>query len=140
MDKYYTPALEDFFHGLELQTNWGNEGDWKNEVFDQHHGICDLGELLDVFRIKYLDKKDIEELGWIYVEFIPNGDGDSRWFNEYSFKGGFYRIFSWGHIESLGDNLLDRVTIKSHGGETTLFDGKIKNKSELKRILKMLGI
>ena len=83
-------------------------------------------------RIKYLGIEDIESFGFTYIKTHPGTSEsyfekkDSEWgldFDPELNGGSFIRIYVFG---------LD--------GDTTSFSGIVKNKSELKRILKMIGV
>ncbi len=141
-NKYYNPEIEEFNVGFEFESNY-LKVDWAKQTlkleemahfYDSY--ILDASSL--EFRVKYLDREDIEDLGWNYTEDSSAGDGNIRWFDSYTIKGGFYKLNSFGHIPSIGDNLCDKVIIFSQGGENIIFEGKIKNKSELKKLLKQL--
>lgn len=116
--------------------------DWRFHTMTvEKLGLQDWGEEYPVYcnddyevRVKYLDRKDIEELG-----FICNG-----WeFGLHSYNFNYnnptskyncpYRLDVIGH----SNKVLIRYPLSD--GET-LFLGTIKNKSELKQILKMLEI
>lgn len=136
-NKYYTPTIEEFHVGFEYQ----------------HKGLLDINQIEEKFynfnydlkdksleeinyainnnwiRVKYLDQEDIESLGWVkhninkncyYIELHKNTFGTiyMEYYDEQETK--------WC-IES------DR-----HG--ETIFIGTIKNKSELKKLMKQLGI
>lgn len=88
-------------------------------------------------RVKYLDKEDIESLGWVFKDkcqwdipftysFSDIGIGEVD-----NVKGGWKLIYSkygWCSI------------IKDCYGEVSHFRGVIKNKSELKKLMVQLGI
>ena len=64
MNKYYTPSIEEFHVGFECEIKIGDH--WKNIK-----AIEDIEEMLiygipkpNNSRVKYLDKDDIESLGW----------------------------------------------------------------------------
>ena len=122
-DKYYTPSIEEFHVGFEYEsTTSPTKEDWYKAV------INNVDDLYDVFsysnaRVKHLDKEDIESLGFEY-----QGDFDS--WERYSSEK--YLIATSGNDT---DNF---ITIETQGN--TLFIGTIKNKSELKVLLKQLGI
>lgn len=152
MGKYYTPASDEFFIGFEYEINdmamrprkEGNNRDlWLAVIFgDEFISFIGRQESLNLWaRVKYLDRNDVGNLGWAYKEFNPQGDGDFRWYDAFDLKGGYYRLNAWYHDESMGDNLCDLVTITTSAFERDIiFRGKIKNKSELQRIMKMIGI
>jgi hypothetical protein len=150
--KYYTPDISEFFVGLEYEAHtWDGESfSWCEDIFDQHTfdseiHTSDGGErpftLYDVsrsvVRVKYLDIKDIEELGFkhIYTDHRPVHLGGSP--------------YAWGFIRNIPTNNeysilynFDTNILKLQAAyvKGVLFNGFIKNKSELKKLLTQLGI
>jgi hypothetical protein len=166
-NKYYTPEITEFRPGFEFEaykTKWAYPveylGDnkckvladpkleelWCKETYlpinymyreDEDTIIDDLEDEIknNKVRVKYLDKQDIEELGW---QPSPN---KSYWFN--SFKGDNEKqLYFDDKIREKNQGL--GVTI--YDGETNpqnddkVFNGFIKNKSELEVLMKQLGI
>lgn len=153
-NKYYTPFIEEFHVGFEYerfipQPNATEEQCWeKLQMSVNYLTLDDLDdEIIEKeIRVKYLCKEDIESLGF---EHLPkeslNGlterftiEGlhrrineeydDTMWWNVYlTFSPDINRIIIKGDISS-GDY-----------GEK-FFEGKIKNLSELKVLLKQLNI
>lgn len=165
-NKYYTPTIDEFHVGFEYEvfdTKYSYEvqhikedqykvlsepkqvSDWYKEKYTldrfiyvensetAYNGLNDYIEDGEI-RVKYLDKEDIESLGWENVE----NRGMSENYG-YSFQkpilylsGGnaYYRLRYWYTNH--------RVRIEPLGGP--IFDGTIKNKSELKVLLRQLGI
>ena len=134
MDKYYTPKIEEFHVGFEFEVNYTNEG-WTKEVFCSGEGrnidsVSKLKAFLgrakfkEAYRVKYLDKEDIESLGF---EFVTDG-----WWST-NLAGDGYQIL-WKE----GGRL--HLSYGQHEFSTVKFDGIIKNKSELKVLLKQLEI
>lgn len=123
MSKYYTPELEEFHVGFEYQYSEYRNCIWKNEVFAEGRGVSYDGEIDgEEIRVKYLDSEDIESLGFVQITDdcynLPIGNEELRLL----FKNNIFKIY-------LADKYSDM-----------LFQGTIKNKSELKRLLKQLGI
>jgi len=124
-NKYYTPTIEEFHIGFEYQRLINNK--WVDETYDPWDDFL-AGDVLfciseQSLRVKYLDKEDIESLGWY---------GNN---NYYLHSEGSYKLqiehhpkYSTISIESLGG-------FKYYG-----YLESIKNKSELKRLMKQLGI
>lgn len=164
MEKYYTPEIEEFHVGFEYEVMlWKNRGvimdfkektvtpiegseseSWiKKVVNDDDYGRED--NPFDGFsyriqeqkcRVKYLDREDIESLG-----FFCHAT-DERVFH--SEKGIIINI-GWGSPVKKGITLaiVSPVFDESKMSivhENYLFNGTIKNKSELKKLLKQLGI
>lgn len=163
-NKYYTPEIEEFHVGFEFEISMTSIGGldivdfskdpiqvdhiskpnnkiWeKTKVFfDTSYGfknklirsIEQLKEILDDgnIRVKYLDREDIESLGFKYYKTHPGTttlefEGDKC---DITFDSGFSKYWN--------------ITIThTEDGDFTYFHGFIKNKSELKRLLKQLGI
>jgi hypothetical protein len=83
------------------------------------------------FRVKYLDREDIESLGWEYKE-TSDGGFDYYW-DIHTMK---HSILYSERAKRMVITLWDRSRLEDH----TVFVGTIKNKSELKKLLKQLGI
>lgn len=143
MEKYYTPKLEEFYIGFECEYNSGisingepskwikdtTDQDLLGIVFDSWEHPDYEDEFKDSFRIKYLDKEDIESLGFEETsirQYIINACGDLPYWTHAVID------FIWK----------DDISIIGKRGQEVgiLFRGKIKNKSELKKLLKMLCI
>jgi hypothetical protein len=128
--KYYTPTIEEFYVGFEYETDYLNDGKWiKREFsidmasvfFDYYYKDGSETEC----RVKLLDIEDIKSLGWGYEK--------SRFFidinNESYFLEECYNTINKYIISIL-------FTQDRH----TLFEGNIKNKSELLKLMTQLGI
>jgi hypothetical protein len=138
-NKYYTPNLEEFHIGFEYEYNYRNKGWFKNILgcedltssndgfYEHYNPFTEEIEISNIrkteFRVKCLDKEDIESLGFIQDE------NDSQWFD---YKTERYWIYK--------ENEKDWRWIISDEESEVSFAGKIKNKSELKKIMQMLGI
>lgn len=147
-NRYYTPDLEEFHPGFpyEYRTTRSllffdnSNGEWKYERFDarsnQEGGteISDIEYLIEGknIRVKHLDQKDIESLGWEKIRE-----------DTFEMKLPEYR----GMLDVLVHLVLRETLLICVGdSETpysdwrTLFTGTVKNKSELKKVMKMIGI
>ena len=147
MEKYYTPSIEEFYVGFEFEYNKGKDNwvkhisgnsDFKDGMIDV--GVGEVGDALynpfhmgiskRDFRVKRLDREDIESLGWVNGEIYGMGCYLRPDKNGKAIIDGYQLVFhSWEYIEIYQESTSD---IK--------FSGTIKNKSELKKVLKMLGI
>ena len=128
-NKYYTPSLDELYIGFECEKHdtYFNDSEPVSEY--RQYIMCEedfdmLSCYLTQYRIKHLDKQDLIELGFEEIgqeEYYLNGD-----------------LNSWC-IEALYHQ-----SIKSYyridDGETQRMFLEIKNKSELIKVLKMLGI
>jgi len=132
MSKYYTPTREEFYIGFECEIKFGDY--WKNIIVGE-----DIEEMLiygipkpNNSRVKYLDKEDIESLGWeAIIDKQASALGIPQIFYIYRTKKD--KIYKLRH--SIPDHL---VINGKYGG--IIFDGRIKNKSEFKRLMKQLEI
>jgi hypothetical protein len=127
--QYYTPTPEEFHVGFEYENFVKHEG-WTKRTLESlsDYGFNEKGFCIDHedYRVKCLDEQDIIDLWWskkdianIY-ELVPFWEGRSE-------KGVNVTIFKKYETE--------------HGYlRKTIFNGNIKNKSELKRIMQMLKI
>jgi len=125
-NKYYTPELNEFYVGFEYESFNEEYKIWEKKVFPNDY-ICteseDSPDLVELFysslkdtRVKYLNREDIKDLGFSHYKM---------------------NIFKKSDITILHQNN-NRLEIFNESD--TLFSGRIKNKSELKKLLKQLGI
>lgn len=148
--KYYTPTIEEFHVGFEYQRLSYDENNKSEYVTVKYPcGYIEYQQRLSALedslkdskfgiRVKYLDQEDIESLGWVYT-----GKSIDMWFK----KEGIFNAISGGHKfdeyklhYGLHDNCLYINAYFGGQDEGRLFEGIIKNKSELKRLMKQLGI
>lgn len=138
-NKYYTPSIEEFHYGFEFERNEAHrvyykpnmpvEYKWVSKKWDEHQ--IRLGNLkCEIFgkniRVKYLDKEDIEKSGFIFNW----EEGDTSVYD----KKDFTLTYTRAETNSL---LIIKDNRMSNG---KIFVGKIKNKSELSKLLKQLNI
>jgi|AntDeeMinimDraft_6_1070357.scaffolds.fasta_scaffold01522_6 hypothetical protein len=133
--KYYTPEIEEFHVGFEVTYNHFNKRiihvikeDELN--YGDYQGVTDFYEIIkNEPLVKYLDKKDIESLGFSYYKTHPGME-------QMEFDKGEYELTYDPNFK--GKQWL-RINLEGEG-DVTLFSGSIKNKSELKKLLKQLNI
>jgi len=129
---YYTPSLEEFHVGFEYERMNGDKWEsailnvddccgtsargFENEFEEISHYIRDV-------RVKYLDKEDIQSLGFKF--FSKDGD--------------VITIYKKDHNE-LHYCTVGPVNIMVINTDKDIAQTVIKNKSELKVLLKQLGI
>lgn len=133
-NKYYTPELSEFHVGFEYEFS-GNKGEgWSEEIVEDLYSFesiiddiryCDL-------RVKYLDKEDIESLG-----FKKENDMMMSAMSGSLYIGKRSELRTWysGH-----STCVRIITNPNTEQKQIVFDGFIKNLSELKVLLKQLGI
>ncbi len=169
-NKYYTPSIEEFYVGFEFEElvhyfDYSKQeavDEWRPQVLqfeDLIYGIEVIKEpkrnipnslrnfnyevykfpydekrkeqyypYRSAIRVKHLDKEDIESLGFVLYE---SGVLDERMAQMY-----YYFISESGYKIKLKCNEV-QILLNSYG---TLFQGKIKNINELKKILTMVGV
>lgn len=140
-NKYYIPSIDEFYVGFEYEhchssirfailnlkagdtSNIGEPKEiWEKSIFSsREYDIWESSFKFDdslkngQIRVKHLDREDIESLG--FAQTVEDQ-------------------YTLDDIEFLIDDDLFAQIIKDNG---FLFQGTIKNKSELKRVLKMIG-
>lgn len=140
-DKYYTPEIEEFYVGFEFEMLHVNSEEWLKKTVKGYKEIRYVELLPNKFRVKYLDREDIESLGFEFkynekgnenIAFTKKYDNHPRYDNQY--------------VDVIWNYASSHVLICEGDNETgwdewiTRFSGTIKNKSELKKVLKMLNI
>jgi hypothetical protein len=143
-NKYYTPTIEEFHVGFEceyVEEESLGEKIWsefdidssmamEQFVYDYH---CSDESLKGLFRVKYLDKEDIESCEF---EVIRSNEDEITFKSKKPLINNSYLFLTFDldvshSVELHNDDL--------YSDRCTWFYGIIKNKSELKRILKMIG-
>lgn len=157
-EKYYTPTIEELNVNQEVYLlDTGNykasysEGDvypmlviitqltdyptvWvKTKGNEKGYKVYEVYP--DQIGLKYLDREDIESFGFIYIPDDSVGDGDFRWYNHYKIDNFYLAEFVDKIIIRQSDDLRGAFNTSN-----TVFEGVIKNKSELKKLLVQLGI
>jgi hypothetical protein len=128
-NKYYTPEIEEFHVGFEYEVNYG-ENRWVEEKLHSKPQVVTLPYMnLENIRVKHLDKEDIESLGWEFHQQDHSRCLSSFW----NKKNNFLRL------TLKYKNSIPYVSIYHYEGWETP-DMKIKNKSQLKKLLKQLDI
>lgn len=134
-NKYYVPEITEFHVGFEYEEKIG---EWKKQVYKLDSllnvlwdGEYEFYSIDPTFRVKYLSKEDIESLGW---EFIKQHPGTTS----FDFEKGDYSL-------NFDPEFGDKWNLRIYDGENqdsefNYFSGYIKNKSELVKLLKQLGI
>ena len=141
MEKYYTPEIGEFHVGFEFESNYvtySKDGEWTKVVLKEDLNNEELswfftsykGDAVPTeFRVKHLDREDVESLGFE----IPKGGLD------YVYKKSVGEVY---YMLITNPNYPYKIEIRcSHPSwEYGNYLGIIKNKSELKKVLKMIGV
>ena len=141
-NKYYTPSIEEFHVGFEYEiyeSNINREYIWKKQIFEEFTFESEIntydGEMpFNVgfsekrIRVKYLDSDDIESLGFVDPQYFKDAD-------YFGYTKGNIRLYLLPSHDGIKVTKIDQFGLK-----WDLFSGDIKNKSELKVLLKQIGI
>ncbi len=132
-NKYYTPDISEFHIGFEYEARDARNTGFEKKVVtkDTRFNSWSYEELSfsemvarGWIMVKYLDKEDIEGLGWELHETTLNcWVSLNKEFYLYFFENNYIMIDDGEDIESF-----------------TSFRGYIKNKGELKKVMDMLRI
>lgn len=175
-NKYYIPDIEDLYVGYECQADdnvgefaveicateerlnymWLNDAKHPNAYYKSLTGkdisryeggnVCHNGFIPLVLRTKYLDKEDIESLGWVqYKDESREGVVRIRFHKEEldleeDYDGGYMYghsllfdcRYGWSTV------IIRKEAAPSHYEDS--FHGSCKSKNELIKIMKLLGI
>lgn len=140
MSKYYTPEIEEFHHGFIYEVYdlhyHSDKMTWEKEVY----GVT--SEITEGCRVKYLDREDIESLGWKFERKLGDAYEFSILLDPFrhrrrtTIRMAYNSVHHWIAIVMI-DEKFNEINEQY---ENPLFSGKIKNKSELGRVLKMVGV
>jgi len=151
-NKYYVPNTSEFHIGFEFEENDGSE--WiESEItlWTDLKALFDCEDKCPIpLRVKYLDKEDIESFG-----FKKSNKNSWAGYKDYfldSINPEYpYFLFATIHVPVIDD--MYKIMVHRYYNEdepideddnyrepTIVFVGKIKNKSELKKLLKKLEI
>ena len=139
-NKYYTPEVEEFRVGFEYE--YFENDIWTSYILDEPYINALWNQTcMGKVRVKYLDEKDIEDLG--FINWTVEWSDPARYYftkslldGYESIKKGIQLFFIFGSYDR------DHITIYNIIDEVKqiLFDGVVKNKFELKVLLKQLNI
>ena len=144
MKGYYTPDISEFYVGFIFERQVGfstggiveevDESQWRETIttFNNYKSIGELLSETSYIRVKYLDQKDIESLGFTY-------DSNSEIYHKYRppIKEYEYKL----HIDlEVPYKTCIWIGASNPGYSDIIFYGVIKNKSELIIVLKQIGI
>ena len=151
-DKYYTPEIEEFHVGFEYEYRSVKYMFLRSKNPIAYNLSLISDEInLGYIRVKHLDREDIEsfnktwfeEIKFEYdnnVEPIPARHGTNELPDGYYLDDQLDTGELWILYHYKSDGMVWIEYVKDCGGEGYLFKGIIKNKSELRRVLKMIGV
>jgi hypothetical protein len=167
--KYYTPLIEEFCEGFEYEIITGypvtREGDkikfhhdkyeYEKKIFElpdlndlpkEGNKFCSWQSFAELTRVKYLDKADIEELGFTSgIGHISQADRELLFGDlvESYYLQKDHNTYFISYFKDKDRKILIYIynnQTMEFGEFYRLFNGIIKNKTELKKLLKQLGI
>lgn len=134
---HYTPELNDFYFGFEFEYKDSGYEDFIKCMFIgdyRHLEQCTL----EYTRVKYLDTKDLEEVLNPFKTLGTPIDERELGFTNIT-TGDSYNLY----YNEVGNHLVINKLVKNYDGgvnERCVFEGVIRNKSELKKLLGFLNI
>ena len=140
-NKYYTPSVEEFHVGFEFEFH-SSKSEWKNFIFNldrADHVLQNVRDNPELFRIKYLDKGGIESLNFKNYSGYKHGIINFTYKSVYDYGGGYLTYNLETKVLKL-EIVKDRHDNQGESLAEKLFDGIIKNKSELIKLMKQLQI
>lgn len=134
MEKYYIPSIEELHEGFEIHVP--TIARYEKHILTKEDLInaCKFGISREV--VKYLDKEDIEELGWGKGKFLNHEFYEFSTFFGEPKRENQWTLRFWKKLIANQYNCIITQTTSGH----SRFLGEIKNKSELKRLMKQLNI
>ena len=144
-NKYYTPSIEEFHVGFEYEYYDVIQDKWiittiktYDDMYECPNDMSIDGNICAKYiRVKYLDKDDIESLGFYEAKLKDS--------NDIVYLKDVNQGFNTGYTVALSINHNSFVTISyksfsSYMNKEYSIDVIIKNKSELAKLLKQLNI
>lgn len=149
--KYYTPALNDLYIGYHFEIfedfDYYPEKSWHPFIYGEE-GTDNVENMQSPLarpekdwygkiRTKYLDRKDIESLGWAHFEFNYPNPREIQ-----SFKKGnyFLAFFKDGRIAIILQDITTNEVASDYYQNGQLYLGSCPSINELRTIEKLLGI
>lgn len=140
MNKYYTPKIEEFHVGFEYEAKDPLTNEWVEFEINLEFGSLWFASANDT-RVKYLDKEDIESLGWEKKEKLYKKIGVFNGIGDFFTKKIYCKRDQTEKMVILFYNKrYNHILIYDEENKANRFVGTIKNKSELINQLKRCGI
>jgi len=127
MTKYYTPIIEEFSIGFVYEMEEYGLNGYTILTLDEKTSLEFINDHSDEIKVKYLDVEDLESLGFKQYK-VP-----------WQFRNAHYKLHTATHSKSQ-DIPQKNIRIFDSRDSHCYFDGIVKNKFELKRVLKMIGV
>lgn len=135
MSTHYTPQLDEFYQGFEYeQYNPHNPKEWTKKKFDFTEAdflsnTYKLERQKEYVRVKLLDFYDLKEIGF----------NRGKVSHQFTTENHYVSVVEGDNFDIIGadENI---IAIFDIGSKNRLFRGKVKNKSEFFKVLKLIGI
>jgi hypothetical protein len=140
-NKYYTPEIKEFHVGFEYERCDDGYSYFK-DIYPRAIDTNKLENYLPYFRVKYLDKEDIENLGYRESNIKPDIFSPKGFYLEEDLTG-FLLFLLKNNQVIIYSRDMTRTWLQppSFNEEFTIcFRGILKNKSELKKLMQQLTI
>lgn len=135
-NKYYIPQIEEYCVGFRFERLIKNN--YQEFRVETPYKLSDAliaiqtNNIINEIRVKYLDKSDIKECGWIH-----NGgkclDGAMQTYIKGNEDNPYVLYYAENNPGKLSINI-------GYGMDLQIFRGTIKNITELKKLMEQLGI
>lgn len=138
-NKYYIPEISEFFVGFRYLFRRSLGVPYESYEITEHASFSLIQEAIynDFVKVKYLSKEDIEEEGCVF----DKKHGKSELVLTFKKQLDEHRWVEIDTPESFdNEDTHTVICIHTQGDVQSMFQGDIKNRSELKRILKMIGV
>ena len=138
--KYYTPELSELHVGFACEYQEPDEVEWTQDTSLAVRDVAYLMAYPERVRVKHLDQEDIESLGFELIESTKSNYYGDLFSVKQDCKLGSLDFTTYRLL--LGQQGRVQLTViedNSYGGDTKEMNFAIKNKSELKKILKQIG-
>jgi hypothetical protein len=137
-NKYYTPSIEEFHVGFEYEavTNPNITNlNWSKRLVDMHSNLVAYSAMIGsgLVRVKFLDRQDIEELGWGYSETYSENEIFTK---KVTIIRGEYDAY----LHYVEYTKWVMIYLKNETESHTVFAGTIRNKSQLRQLMAWLNI
>lgn len=160
-NKYYIPEIDELYIGYECQWLSKGTGEYDWMIMDGHkedkwidtvlmldnswgHNLFSavkaVKNQLDNIRTKYLDRQDIESLGW-YIDYIGEMDRVNGLNAPWKHKSGSAIMFENQLLAEKGTMTITNSRDIGYGNmPQEMYVGKIPSINELRTLMKWLGI
>lgn len=143
IEKYYIPTIDEFYVGFEYE-RCDNGYNYFKDIYPNNVDQNKLENYITYFRVKYLDVEDIESFGFTHTASLKDYHENFRIEKLFRRLNEDYDSTMWVNVYIKYAPDIHRVTILGDISDGSLdekfFEGVIKNKSELKKLLIQLNI